>query len=389
MSLPPLEFPAARSYRVLVRAADGRVEAPLSGWRTLNVVIRRRDVGSITVTMPADSPAIELLGPGSGLVVTENGKPIASGRYDHPHATMGEGADPFPGTLTVATPDDLVDLRDRVIYANAGLGWAQQTATVQTLHGPAETLALHWIRQNTGTAALLPARRTRLIVPDTQARGRVVKRTVANGENLLTVAQEVLGPDSFGMRAVQGENGPVLALTRSVDRSADVFFAYGRNNLAGWDITQSCSDGNAVLGAGGEGATRKHRERVNSDSVARWGRRVELFLDERQTTDEDELTSALESAAADHPDVSDLSLNVLDTAQMQFGRDFFLGDIVGVRIGADQMALPVEEAQITVAANGEQRRTVTLGALPTGPRDRRMRTISGVLTRVRKLETRI
>ncbi len=388
-TLPAVTPPASRQYEIIVRDADGFEAGLLTGWRTLGVILRRRDVGAITVSMSAASPAVELLGAGTGLIVTENGVPIASGRYDHPQATMDDEGDPYPGTLTISAPDDLVDLRDRIVYPVPTVAWANQPADRQTLHGPAETLALFWIRGNTGTQASLPARRTLLVVPPTQARGRVVKRTTMAGENLLTVVQDVISADGLGIRALQGANGPELSVLVSQDKSAEVFFTYGRNNLAAWDMTQSCSDGNVGLAAGGEGAARIYRERVNHDSVHRWRRRVELFIDQRQTTDNEELTSALETSEAEHPDTSDLSLKVLDSAAIQYGRDYGLGDLVGVRIGAESLVLPVEEVQITVDQNGAQRRVVTLGQVGTGPRDRMRGTVRDVLTRVRKLETRI
>lgn len=371
-------------YQIVARDPDGSPSGPVVGGAKLDLLLRYDDVGTIgPFSLPAESPSLDLLQdrdtgdviPGAGLIVLRDDERYVSGIFDVPEATMdsrstsGPPPDPFPGTVTLTCPDDLVFLRDRAIYPSPALPWESQADAYDIRTGPAESVIRGYVAANTTTTAGRPERWTILTQTPDQGRGRTVQRQsrfLGDG-GLLTLCQVIAESAGLGFRALQGPSGPVFDVYVPVDRSDEVTFSYERNNLTSWTYNRACSTGNAVLlAAGGALVNRKLREAINADSVATWGRRVETFVDRRDTTDDAQIADALAEAIAANPDTLALEITVTDSAQIQFGRDYNLGDIVSVVFGSYKVTAVVRQVAISVDEHGVETVTPTLGSSGAG-----------------------
>lgn len=392
------------SYDVLVRNPDGTKGGPIKNYREMKCLLRWNDVGSIALSLDAENPAVPLLdAPGAGVIVRRAWRNpftgrlgpmeyLISGYVDHPESsadtrTEGSGppAEPEPGAYSLLAYDDLVALRDRWTWPVPTAAWDAQPDAYHVLTGSTEGVIRGFVAAHTGTEAGRPERRTILRQTPNQARGRDVRRRT-RFENLLTLCQLLAEPAGLGFRALQAGDAPYFDVYQPQDRSAEVKFTVGRNNLVSRRYHRACSTGNWIgLGAGGEGTARILRSTSDPASINRWGRRVEAFVDRRDTTDETELADALAEALAEHADTEELELSVQDTDQVAFGRDYGLGDIVTAIFDRYSVTAVVRQVEISVDGKGLETITPTLGGSGAGGDPDRLDTRK-IRTRLGRLE---
>lgn len=111
-----------------------------------------------------------------------------------------------------------------------------------------------------------------------------------------------------------------------------------------------------IVAGQGEGVARAFKQTTNADSLASeatWGRKIEFFKDRRDTDDPTVLDQELEELlAAGAKAITSTSVRPSETQTMEFAKDWFVGDVVGVTIDSTPVAAVVSEAIIKINTNG-------------------------------------
>jgi hypothetical protein len=112
----------------------------------------------------------------------------------------------------------------------------------------------------------------------------------------------------------------------------------------------------AIVGGQGEAEWRRFEEVSNTDSEAAeeaWGRRIEVFKDERSTRVSDALIqSGLELLVDQGKTIVESSVTPSDDINMRFGVDWFLGDQVTVVVNDIEASAVVTEVGISIGSDG-------------------------------------
>lgn len=332
----------------LIRAYD-----PVRFWSKL-IVIERHNVtgakaGAWQIT-GLNEGLTGLLTPGNGAILFRDDVKIMSGDI----VSIERGA----RESTISGWSDTACLDDRLVAPNPTQPWGNQTADYDNRSGPAETVLLAFINAHAGPGALPSRRVPGLRVPASSGRGST---TTVKGrfDGLGAVVADVAEAGGLHHDVVQDEDagGPFLRTTvRTVaDRTANVRFGTagsftGAVIASDWSYTlERPTITDAVVAGGGEGADRVIVEKVDATAEATWGRKVEQLIDQRSTSDVDELGQSGTDALADGANPVAVSFTVSDQPDVQYRRDWQVGDRVAVTIDGIDLTDVVREVTTTVA----------------------------------------
>lgn len=345
---------AAGPEFVLV-AADGQVpQAAIDPYESATVTARHNDVSSIEVTLPSDSDAAGyLLAAGRPrVVISAAADTFRSGPVIRFERTLDQDGD----MLTVTAVDDLVWLRRRVAHpqpATPAPPYSSQATDTQT--GVASTVIAGYVSRNAGPLAVTARQVPGLTVPAPAVLGPTVKVS-ARYENLLDLVRDIAESAGLGIR--------VRDLVFEVyEPSGQAVFSVGLGTLAGWTSQVEAPDLNYLyVGGGGTDTARLVREYTDTGSVDGWGR-VEVFLDQRTTTD----TLILDQAAAEElakirPTI--VEMDAVDTDSQRFLTDWNLGDTAIANIGGEIVSQVIREVKVELDANRPPTITPVLGGAP-------------------------
>lgn len=336
---------------------------PVKFWSSLTVVERHNVTGTDPGTWAVTARNEGLVGmftPGNGVLITSGDKLVMSG----PITSIQRG-----GTVsTISGVSDLDVLNDRILYPDPTSAITSQPAAYDNRSGPAESVLLSYVNVNAGPGARAARRVSGLRVPATQGRGRNVSikgRLALLGDTVSDIAES----GSLHVDILQGEDtAPFLQfMVRPItNRTANVRFGSVRDFTGGvigedWSYTltrPTVTD--AIVAGGGQGQARLFVERVSTDAEAAWGAKVEQLIDQRQTTVVSELTDAGDDALSDGSSPVSVSFTITDSADVQYRRDWFVGDKVGVFIDGLDLSNLVREVTTTVQAqDGSPTETVS------------------------------
>jgi hypothetical protein len=337
-------------YALTVRDSTGTEVSPLEGWEKLTVVLRHQRPGSFLLDgLP--SSARSLLAPGSGLVVRRAGETLLSGPIDRLRRIRKTKVD----TLEVSGPDDLVAMWDRIVHPSPlDANFAADDYDVLT--DDAETVLKHFVDVNAGPSAVSSRVTAGLTIAPNLARGSSVTgrgRPQNLGDFLVELA--TAGGD-LGLSVVQDDTGGrVFDVYEPADLTGSVVFALELGNLAAFDYELEAGEGSYVyVGGGGEGTARVFAEGGDASSIVRWGRRIERFVDQRQTSVAAELRQKRDEELLGRADQEKASIEVLDTQGVGFGSDYTLGDRATVVVDGERVEQVVREVKIVIDKNGEE-----------------------------------
>jgi hypothetical protein len=158
----------------------------------------------------------------------------------------------------------------------------------------------------------------------------------------------------LGFRVVQIGASLQFQTYATADQSAAVRFDVDNGTLASSTVaTAAPTVTRTIVGGQGDGTARQMEEVTSTDSLtaeAAWGRRIEQFIDQRQTSDPAQLTAAGTSALT-QGGLSQFAMKLTpaDDAPWVCGVDYGLGDVVTVvvRDGGED-ALAATELSTTV-----------------------------------------
>ncbi len=299
------------------------------------------NVGSWTLKVRSDHPLADALRTaGSGIVVSYLGTEIFSGP-----TTKAEDAatsDDPGGTLTVEGVTDTIALADRLCVpdpSNPNLDDQGEAHDIRT--GNVEDLMFAFTDYNAGPSATSNRRTAHLTMGTNGHRGASIRKSVR-----FPVLGNVLGElavlINLGFRVIQRGSGLKFETYASTDRTAEVRLDINNDTLAGHRVQIGPPTVTRVLVAGqGDLTDRTFIELTNAEATAaetKWGRRIELFKDQRQTDDPDELENAGkdELEKGGHEMVAVQVVPMEDSA-LDYGRDWNMGDWVTVVVNGTEI----------------------------------------------------
>jgi Siphovirus ReqiPepy6 Gp37-like protein len=339
------------TVEIFVRGRDGVDGDQIEAFTKLSVVLRFRDVSSWSLEAPRTDSMASLCQPGAAIVVERDGKVLISGPLTQPERQWG--GDNGDDLLIASGVSDDVVLWDRVVYPiaprDAVKAFSDDDYDVAT--GRAEAIMKHYVIANCTAAAFGG--------PDRAVPGLTIAPDLGRG---LTVTGrgrfQTVGEMLQDMGVAGGGLGfRVEDLSFDVyepsDRSDDAVFSTEMGNLIDFDYKTAIPQATHVVCAGGgQGVDRTFAFGADAAASTRWNRRIEVFQDARDTQDPNELAQRVTQTLTDKAEHPAFTLTPLDTPDLTFGEDYFLGDLVSVPDELD-VAGTVNQVELTLDENGE------------------------------------
>lgn len=333
-------------------------------------VLRFNNVGSWEIDLPVGHPMGELLRlPGYGIVVTGPDGVMLSGPTTSAENTKERGNP--EGSWIITGADDSIILGERLAYPTPS------TADVTAQTSPYDTVT------NAKTSTAMYGYVTRNLIPGTAPTERAIANLTTAADTLLgtTVTKSarfnVLGELLTELAVVDGlgfdikQQGYTLEFSvyQPVDRSLEIRMDIANNTLSKTSYGYASPGVTKAIVAGqGQAEDRTFVEVTTAQATsaqALWARRIENFIDQRNTDVAEELTQAgLERLAEAGNTITSVDVVPSSDTTMRPFVDWNLGDRVGVVIGGQEVAAVVTQIAITIESDG-----VRIGATvgePTG-----------------------
>lgn len=303
--------------------------------------------------------------PGAGLIITGPGGVALSGpaveSMVSTDATDPDGIWSFTGVSDMHILMDALAWGDPTTYDLA----AQKTSN-DTQSAAAETLIYSYVSRNIGTAAVTQRKNTRLTLATDQGRGPVQQKS-PRFQNLLQLVQEIVAGTTLIVDIVQVGVNLEVRVTERADLSGKIRMDIANDQLSSVNYTYSAPGATHAIVAGqGEGIERTMIMRSTSDSEAAstaWGRRIERFIDQRQTDSVTELQGAGDdSLSGDGKTITAFEVTPNPNLNLVYGVDWTVGAKVTVVIQGQETVAIVTEVPISISSDG-----VLVGAVVGNP----------------------
>lgn len=320
-------------------------------------VLKFNNVGYWEMKLPSGNRLGELLRlPGYGIIVTG---PDDSVIFSGPtmSAKLQQTFDNIEGDWVISGSSDDIILQERLAYPTPGTAdvTAQVTA-YDSRQGYAETVIKQYVNVNIGPSAPEARQVTNLTIEETQNRGELVQAN-ARFNQMQSLLYDLAQTGGIGYRLVQVDDYLEFQVYEPEDKSSIIRMDIDNQQLSQAEYTYAKPIvTRAIVGGQGEDEWRRFAEVSNTDSLAaetQWGRRIEVFKDERSTrVNEDLVQSGLELLVDQGKTITNLSVTPSDDSNMRFGLDWYLGDKVTVVVNDIEASAVVTEIGITIQEDG-------------------------------------
>lgn len=350
---------------LIVEVRDGNLnrvgQIPVDYLPGFTVVRRFNGIGTWTLTLPVGHRLETVLKqPGAGIIVTVRGTVLMSGFTTWMQTT--QTVDDPDGVTQITGLDDSVLLRDHLAYPTPSTAdVTAQTSAYDVRTGTAEDIIKGYVSDNFGPTAPTLRKNALLTVETSLSRGATVKGS-ARFDVLYDLVKSLADASanagsSLGFTVVQSGSSLVFKCYQPTDRSSYVRMDIANNKLT--ETTYSLAQPKttrAIVGGSGDGTARVFLERSSYTSLqaeTAWSRRIETFVDARDSSDATVLATTGDSTlATDGKAQITASVKPSDDQTMLFGLHYFLGDTVTVVVGSYELAAVVTEVGISVADDG-------------------------------------
>lgn len=334
-----------------VRDASLQRVVQVDDWVSADLVVRfNRPGGWRLLGLPAAGAAAVAFKPGSGFIATRGAVTFLSGPLDWPARRWDLTHD----HLDVAGPDDLCHLWDRIAHPVPATG-VFSSAAYDIRTGVAGTIVRQYVDVNAGPSALSSRRVPGLTLAVDAALGSAVTgraRLQQLGDLLTDLA---LSGGDLGFSVAQSGAGIVFDVYQPRDLTSSVIFSADLENLGELLYDQRAPTVNHVyVGGGGEGTARTFVEGSDSASISSWNRRIEQFVDQRQTSDAAELAQKRDEELAAGAERTTLAIGPVDTDAFSFGSDYRLGDQVTCVVDGVAIRQVIREVRVELTPAGEK-----------------------------------
>ncbi|MFF1908618.1 siphovirus ReqiPepy6 Gp37-like family protein [Kitasatospora sp. NPDC058218] len=389
-------------------------------WIKLDFIVRFCQQGTWQLLVKSGTDQAELLQKGGGIAIYQDGvsEPVLTGQIEFFQEYWTVEQHTGPGSLYVGGKCDNKLAYSRLAFPEPAVSIAQQyTARPTRQAAGAASTALWWeLEHSLGSSALPDRRIPGLSMPAPADLGAQVNDSFRFDVLGTTFEKWTEGKD-FGYRFIYNPDVKKIELRifKPRDRSRDVRFSPDLGNLREyvWTLTAPRVT-RAIVGCQGEGDERYLYQQIDTDAEAEWGLQVETFVDRRDlplktdpatgqpmkakpdTTDaefENAKKAVLDAAASalqQGEKNGNFQLYPIDTEQIRFGRDYFVGDLVTVAIDGVEYVDIVREVNISIEDAGKSL-TIRpkIGEQGTGDPLNLYKTVSELREKLRKLEARM
>ncbi|MEU6765907.1 siphovirus ReqiPepy6 Gp37-like family protein [Streptomyces sp. NPDC046853] len=408
-------------YRVEVRDAALNRIGIIDTWISLDLVVRYCQQGTWQMLIAAGTAQAELLQKGGGIAVYQDDVdfPILTGQIESFQHYWTNGQHTSLGSLYVGGKCDNKLPYNRLAFPDPTKAATQQWQADdngRAVSGPSGHLVWDELNRSMGAGALANRRVAGLQLGADTSIGKVVSDNL-QWDVIGTKLESWIDTTTTGYRFVWDPNSKAIKLSLFTprDRSKAVRFSKDLGNLREftWSLTAPTVT-RVIVACQGTGKGRYLYQKIDSESEAEWGLQIEAFLDRRDlpikadpttglpvkadlsVTDEqfttakqavlDAATEALTTGAKN----GNFQIYPVDTPQIKFGRDYFVGDIVTVSIDGVEYTDIVREVSITVDAGGDTETvTPTIGEQGSGNPLNLYKTVFDMREKLRKLEARM
>jgi hypothetical protein len=326
------------------------------------------NLGSWKLSLASEHPLCDTLRtPGSGIIVTGPSDVLLSG----PMVSSEFASTPTDpdGTVSFTGVSDTVCLADALAFPQpSNADGASQTEAHDVRSGHVETVMHAYVNANIGPLAPAARRKAGLVMGTDLARGPIITQSARFPVlgNLLT---EIALLGQLGFRVVQRGSSLVFETYAITDRTAFVRLDVRNGTLSGQKVGISPPGVTRAIVAGqGDLTDRQFLQVDNAESIAaeaEWGRRIEQFVDQRNTNDWTELQQAGDEALVDSGFTAiNVQVVPMEDSQARFGKEWGLGDSLVVIVDDQELKSTVTGYVIKADRDGFK-----LGALlgdPTG-----------------------
>lgn len=316
-------------YEIRVRDQNRIKTGDIGRATSLKIIPRYLDIGAFELVLPKGDPKANLLVPGGWLQFLSNDQEIISGQIRGIKEVNDENN--MGATLTIYGPSAEQVVADRLAFQVPTSGaTSQNAADYDRRSGVAETVVKQYVNLNAGPGALAARRVSGLVIETDLARGASVKGS-ARMENLSVLISPLCLSGGIGWRVrFNGDNLEFQVYVPS-DKSGTAKFGSTLGNLVSYERTREAAATNtAIVGGQGDGTARVFRELIDAAAMASWNNRTETFVDRRDSTDTVELDQAGTEEIVNSGPVEGLAIKTVDTPNLLFYRDYFLGDKVSI-----------------------------------------------------------
>jgi hypothetical protein len=330
-------------------------------------VLRYNNVGAWNMKLPAGHRLGEFLRqPGYGIIVTGPGNTVI---FSGPtmSAKLEQTADNLEGDWNISGASDHLILQERLAYPTPGTDdVTAQTTAYDQRSGAVEDVLKQYVNVNLGPSAPVSRRIDNLTIEPNLNRGDVVTgkaRFDQIQEFFYDLAQlggvgytvEQIGDDlQFKVYVPEDKTG-LIRMDMDNQKLSRVEYSYGSAKVT-----------RAIVGGQGEDEWRRFVEVSNTESElaeTTWGRRIELFKDERSSRVNEVLTQSGEELLVDQgKTIVEMSVTPSDDINMRFAIDWYLGDLITIVVSDIEASAVVTEVGLAIGDDG-----VRIGATVGSP----------------------
>lgn len=325
----------------------------------LKIIKRYNNTGAWSMSLPAElRMAQNLAYPGRGLVVTgPNNKVLMSGPMNN--YELDQDADDPIGMYQFTGSDDNCRLAENPALpqpSNADV--STQTADYDVRTGNGETIMRAYVDANIGPSAPAANRITGLTLQTNLNRGGTYTAR-ARFDPLGQLMAEIGLATGLGFDLVQVGSGLQFQVYVPQDKSGTVRMDFDNQMLdsSKYGLAAPTLTEEYVAGQG-EGSDRRILSATNTaaqTAATLWGRKIRRFRDRRDTADDSELIKqGVDDLAAEGDTRFSLNAVPADLDTMVYGKDWYLGDVVGIVVGTQELKATVTESIIAINKDGIQ-----------------------------------
>jgi hypothetical protein len=304
--------------------------------------------------------------PGYGLIVTGPGDSvILSGPTMS--ARLEQTADNLEGDWVISGASDEVLLQERLAYPTPGTDdvTAQVTAYDER-SGSVESVLKQYVNVNMAASAPVARQVANLTIEANANRGGTVTGR-ARFDQLQEFFYDLAQLGGIGYQIKQDGDDLEFQCYLPTDRSATVRMDMDNQKLSSAQYSYgSAKVTRVIVGGQGEDEWRRFVEsssEQSEDAEDTWGRRIEVFKDNRNSRDSDILDQAGQELLVDQgKTIVEMSVTPSDDINMRFGVDWYLGDKVTIVVQEIEAQAVVTEIGLAIAEDG-----VRIGATVGAP----------------------
>lgn len=351
-----------KQFKVYILDAQDRRAGQVDDFRSLKATKIFNEVGKWTLEIDRSSSSlVKLTTPMYGIDIYDHGsnQSFCRGLID----TRQQTYDATTDSLTITGWDDNQWLNWRLAHPSPGEGLPPYTVQAYDVRtGAATTVLRSYADVNLGPTAIGARQITTTAGTDGGGLGSTITGR-ARWEVLLPFLQNLALQSSpvVGFRIGRFNNVKQFQAFLPVDRSDSVKFSVALGNLIGGTIKSTSPKATYVFAAGsGDLTARVYHESYDAGVQATWGRR-EYFLDTNNTSVDAELAASGAAALIEQGEQAEFAVKITDTAGLQYGIDYNLGDIVTatfvgsesapiiVGVGAGKVKEPITQVELNLS----------------------------------------